>query len=124
MRDKSVLKAIVAFIAHILALAGSAYYAWRIYQYYMEFKPYMKGLGLVLTFIHVAAACLLVLAVLIASVKSKTLWTIAGVVFAAAVLTGMRYYVIVYFTPPLWRSLLLLIPGGLFGLSVSLRMKD
>jgi energy-coupling factor transporter transmembrane protein EcfT len=108
----------IAYASGILSLVATALYAYFIVKFFREEAlSYYDGMGKVITGIHVVVSVIATVLVLIGLFIPHT--TVRGIAvggLVVAILTGMRYYFIVSFSPPLWRSLLLLIPLALFGL--------
>ena len=112
---------VIAYVTHVFVIIGTILYALHIIQYFMENKGDMDVLGMVLTSIHVFCSVLVVLPLFLSLTNNKKIWKVTGICFAAAIFTGMRYYFLFSFFPPLWRSLLLLIPALLFLGAISIR---
>jgi hypothetical protein len=112
------MRKLIAYVLGVLSLASATIYTYSIVKFFRESALYYyDGIGKVLTGIHVASAAiaslLLLLGLLINHIRMRQV-AVGGLIVAG--LTGMRNYLIVSFSPPLWRSLLLLIPLALFGL--------
>ena len=114
----------LAVLLHILSLIGTGAYSWWIYQYFIESKDSISTTGRILTGIHLVVVLITTVIILISSIKSRKILKVALGFYLASVCTGMRYYFVIYFTPPLWRSFLLIIPGLMFVISASIRDKN
>ena len=124
------LSRLLFFLAFVLT-ALYAWYIWIFYSDFMETHTFAQfRLMYILNTIHIVAVALAVLCLLVVffislalkvnkeqTNKATRLTNIGGGFLLVAMLTGLRHYIFIYVSPPLYRAFLLLIPILIYAIS-------